>query len=475
MFKKSLIDESILLNDIKHLLQTLFPICRSITGNGVRESLSIMKLITSFNINEYPSGMQCYDWVIPDEWNVTDAYITDSSGKKIVDFKQNNLHLVSYSIPFDGWMTYEELIPHLHTLPNLPNAIPYRTTYYDRNWGFCISYDDFLKLEKNKKYHVHIKSTITPGSLTYGEYALNGKSECEFLFSSYCCHPSLANDNLSGMILWILLLRELKKRELNHKFRFVLVPETIGAIAYLFNNEKTMKNMVGGYILTCVAGPAQFSYKPSFLENHFVDTIVDETFKELQINYKKYEFDVNGSDESHYSAPFFRIPIGTICRDKYYDFDYYHTSLDNLDFIKPESILQTLKVYLSVISKLDSLSPHDISQKITAFNKKTQKAKYKSIMPFCEPMLSKRGLYPTLGGQIEQKALDFSKKHRIRKYYLNKNEIKLTGEQIDAIGWIMFYSDGKTTIEEISAKSGIKKDLLEQMALILVEHELLEM
>ena len=474
---KFIIDENELLKDIDQLLENLFPICRSIMGNGVRESFSILKSITDFQIKEYPSGMQCYDWSIPDEWNIQDAFIEDSSGTKIIDFKKNNLHLVNYSIPIDQCISYDELIQHLHTLPNLPDAIPYRTSYYKRDWGFCLSYNDFIKLKKDEKYHVQINSSIAPGYLTCGEHIFDGQSEQEFLFSSYCCHPSLANDNLSGMILWILLLRELKKQKLNHKFRFVLVPETIGAIVYLFNNEKAMKNIVGGYIFTCVGGPGQFSYKPSFLENNFVDDIVDESFREFDISYIKYKFDVNGSDESQYSAPFFKIPIGTICRDKYYEFNYYHTSLDNLDFIKAESIIQTLQIYLLVISKLDDLSSQDIIQKtrpISTKNNNLNKNIYKSLMPYCEPMLSKRGLYPTLGGQIEQKALDFSKIHRTRDYKLEENITKSTGEEIDAIGWIMFYGDGQTTIEEISKKSGIKQELLQKMAKILVKHSLVE-
>ena len=468
---KFIINETELLNEAERVSEILFPISRSITGNGVRKSLDILKQIAEFDVGEIPSGTKCYDWTVPDEWNIKDAFVEDESRNKIIDFQKNNLHVVNYSIPIDKWVSYEELESHLHTLPNMPDAIPYRTSYYKRDWGFCLTHNDFCKLKKDKKFHVVIDSSLKSGSLTYGEYNLKGKSEKEFIFSSYCCHPSLANDNVSGMILWILLLKILKTSNLNHSYRFVLVPETIGAIAYLAKNEKNMKQVKGGYILTCVGGPSKFSYKPTFLENSFVDNVVDESFKESNIDYTKYAFDVNGSDESQYSAPFFRIPIGTICKDKYYEFDYYHTSLDNLNFIKPKNIIDVLEIYLLVISKLEKMPVELIDNENKNFRRTEKESKrqtIKSMNPYCAPMLSKRSLYPTIGGQIEQKAIDFKKNHRSRNYGNIFEQKKYLGEEIDAISWIMFYADDMTTIKEISKKSGLSQELLQKVSKILV-------
>ncbi len=427
---KFTINETELLNEAERVSEILFPISRSITGNGVRKSLDILKQIVEFDVGEIPSGTKCYDWTVPDEWNIKDAFVEDESRNRIIDFQKNNLHVVNYSIPIDKWVSYEELESHLHTLPNMPDAIPYRTSYYKRDWGFCLTHNDFCKLKKDKKFHVVIDSSLESGSLTYG--------------------------NLSGMILWILLLKILKTSNLNHSYRFVLVPETIGAIAYLAKNEKNMKQVNGGYILTCVGGPSKFSYKPTFLENSFVDNVVDESFKESNIDYTKYAFDVNGSDESQYSAPFFRIPIGTICKDKYYEFDYYHTSLDNLNFISSKGLIDSFKMLKKQ------------NKNFVKTEKESKRQTIKSMNPYCAPMLSKRGLYPTIGGQIEQKAIDFKKNHRSRNYGNISEQKKHLGEEIDAISWIMFYADDMTTIKEISKKSGLSQELLQKVSKILV-------
>ena len=412
--------------------------------------------------------------MIPNEWNILDAYIEDKVGNKIINFKENNLHVVNYSIPIDKLMSFEELKSHIHYLPNMPEAIPYRTSYYKRDWGFCLSYNDFCKLKKDEEYHIVINSTLKPGSLTYGEYIINGNSGKEFIFSSYCCHPSLGNDNLSGMVLWILLLKILKKSKLNHTYRFVLVPETIGAIAYLSKNENKMREVDGGFVLTCVGGPNKFEYKPTFLENSIIDKIVDESFKETGIDYVKYPFDVNGSDETSYSAPYFRIPIGTICRDKYYEFEFYHTSLDNLEFIQAKSIIETLEMYLQIISKLEKTNTFDEQTEKHGIKKgEFKKNTLKSLNPFCEPMLSKRNLYPSVGGQISQKAVNLEKKHRSRNYSDN-NKQAFAAKDIDAISWLMFYADDVTTLKEISKKSGLTEELLEKTINVLTEHNLIK-
>lgn len=455
-------NNSKLLEETETLMTKLFPICRSITGNGVRESLSILREISDFDIKEIQSGTKCFDWEIPDEWNVDSAFLEDENGKKILDFEKNNLHLLNYSIPIEKTITFEELKEHIYTLPSLPQAIPYRTSYYSKNWGFCMSFEQFQSLDPALKYHVNIQTTLEPGAMTYGEKKINGKSGIEFIISTYCCHPSLANDNLSGMILWILLLRELKKRKTTHSYRFIIVPETIGAIAYLAKNQDNMKNISAGYILTCVAGPGKYGYKESFLGNHIIDTISKEVLSESEKNYNLYEFDINGSDETHFSSPYFRIPIGTICKDKYYEFDFYHTSFDNLKFIDSKNIIRSLEIYLKLIDKLECLTN-------SSFKKINEETKYdsvhptllRSLNPCCEPMLSKRGLYPSIGGQVKQTPFKNNDGHNNTNYSLD-GKTENFGVEIDAIGWLMFYADEKTSLEFISKKSKLPITILKK-------------
>ena len=459
-------NNSSLLDESEILMKKLFPICRSITGNGVRESLSILQDISNFQINEIKSGTECFDWIIPDEWNVKSAYLEDENGNRILDFQSNNLHLLNYSTPIDKIITYDELEKHVYTLPNLPDAIPYRTSYYSRNWGFCMSHNQFQSLDRNAKYHVNIDTSLEPGSLSYGEETIHGTSGIEFLFSSYCCHPSLANDNLSGMILWILLLRELKKRKMKHTYRFTMIPETIGAIAYLHKNQNNVKDIFGGYILTCIAGPGKYSYKETFLGNHMLDQVSKEVLSKFEQDYILHEFDINGSDETHFSSPYFRIPMGTICKDKYYEFNYYHTSFDNLDFIDSKNIIKSLEIYLKLIDRLENIS--DLKSTKSIINKTKQKNDIflQSLNPCCEPMLSKRGFYPTIGGQVKQSVFQNSSQHNDTNYSIDKKTQNL-GSEIDAISWLMFYADEKTSLETISKKSKIPililKNVLEKL------------
>ena len=267
------------------LLRTLFPLCRSISGDGLRQTLRGLAEVTPFELHEIPSGTVCYDWTVPDEWNARDAYVADSSGRRLIDFQASNVHLVNYSCPFEGRLTFDELAPHLHTLPALPAAIPYRTTYYNRAWGFCLTHAQFQKLDRNEKYHVVVDTTLAPGALTYGEALLPGTSGREYLVSTYVCHPSLANDNLSGPVLWTLLLAELRKRPLRHSYRFVIAPETIGALAYIARNEAAVRALAGGFVATTVAGPGKFGYKQTFRGDDPIDRVVRLTFKELGLEY----------------------------------------------------------------------------------------------------------------------------------------------------------------------------------------------
>jgi aminopeptidase-like protein len=433
-------DWSRITRDADALLRSLFPICRSITGDGLRETLNRLRAITDFQLHEVPSDTACYDWSVPDEWTVRDAYVADNNDRRLIDFQQNNVHLVNYSVPFEGRLTYYELAPHLHTLPDYPTAIPYRTTYYNRTWGFCLAHEQFQKLDKKAKYHVVVDTTLTPGNLTYGEALLPGSSGDEYLVSTYVCHPSLANDNLSGVVLWTLLLRELRKAPRRHAYRFVIAPETLGALVYISRNEKAVRKLTGGFIATTVAGPGSFGYKCSWRGDALVDRAARLTFRELDFDYIEYPFDANGSDERQYSTPGLRVPIGTICKDKYYEYPGYHTSLDNLDFVHPEALMETLKIYLLAIEKLE------LNQTFSSLN------------PIGEPMLGKRGLYPKVGGSIHQQA------------YGENPPIT----ELDAIRWVLFHADGKTSLLTIAEQTGVPMRLLAEAAQKLVTAGLLE-
>ena len=435
-----------LIQETDQLLKKLFPICRSLTGSGARKTLHTLKKLCEFNIMDIPSGTQCYDWVVPNEWNITDGYIKDNTGKKIIDFKENNLHVINYSEPIDEIIHFSKLKKHLHTLPNMSKAIPYRTTYYKKDWGFCLTYDQFKKLDKNGTYHVFIDSSLKPGSLALGEGLIKGTSGKEFLFSTYYCHPSLANDHLSGIVLWILLYRYMKSRKTKHSYRFVILPETIGAIAYLSQNKKIMKKIKGGFVLTTVAGrQGKVGYKSTFLGNDIMDRIVFQTFKELNINFTQYPFDINGSDESQYSSPGFRIPIGTITKDKYFEYDYYHTSLDNLDFISAENLIKIFRIYVKVIENLE------------------MNVTYNSLCPCGVPQFGKREdlNYPHIGGFQNQRVYDLKKEQR-------------TLSNLNAMKWLMFCVDGKTSLLDISEKSNIPINRLYDTAEKLCVHKLLE-
>lgn len=399
---------------IDDYLHRLFPITRSITGGGNRETLRILQEVVPLEIKEYPSGQHVYDWVIPKEWNIKDAWIKNSKGEKIVDFKKNNLHLVSYSVPVHKKLMFSELKKHLHYREELPEAIPYRTTYYEETWGFCVSYNDLsASFNEKEEYEVYIDSSLANGSLSIGELLIQGKSSKEYLISTYICHPSMANDNLSGVVMTAFLAKELLKKKLNFSYRIIFVPETIGAIAYCANNEKAMKKIDCGFVATTVGGPGQLGYKQSFDKDHFIDRIIEQTFEENNKDYITYPFDIHGSDERQYSSPGFRINMATICKDRYYEYDYYHTSLDDLNFVKGATINYSLMLYLETISKLD--------KNIT----------YKTQYP-CEAMLSKYGLYPKAGGS------------------LLPGDPKINN--LETILWFLFYCDGKTDMFKISEK-----------------------
>lgn len=421
---------------IETYIQRLFPICRSITGNGNRETLNILKEIIPLAIKEYPSGQQVFDWIIPKEWNICDAWIKNSQGIKVVDFKNSNLHVVSYSSPVHKKMSAAELTPHLHYIESQPDAIPYRTSYFNEDWGFCLSYNDFQKYFKQGEYEVFIDSELKQGSLSIGEILIPGKSSKEILISTYICHPSLANDNLSGAVMTAFLAKELSKRELNYSYRIVFVPETIGAIAYCANNKAVIKSIDCGFVVTCVGGAGKYSYKQSFDKSHFINQLIEKMFEEDGLDYVVYSFDIHGSDERQYSSPGFRINIASICRDKYYEYLPYHTCLDNLQFIKAEYINKSLELYLKTVAKIDI------------------NIKYISTNLDCETMLSKHGLYPQKGGGL-----------------LPGKNIE---DELDLILWLLFYCDGTLYLQEIANKMECSIEKLNRIASILESKKLLK-
>ena len=405
---------------IEELLHRLFPICRSITGKGNRETLEIIQETIPISIKEYPTGQNVYDWTIPQEWNVNAAWIKNSKGDKIIDFAKSNLHLVSYSKPINMKLKFSELKKKLFYLEDLPNAIPYRTTYYKDDWGFCISYNDYKGLftDDEEEFEIFIDSNFIDGGLTIGELVIKGKSQKEYLLSCYICHPSMANDSLSGVITTTLLAKELlkKKDSLEHSYRIIFVPETIGAIAYCANNEKIMKKISNGLVLTTCGGPGRFGYKQSWDNSNFINYMIEDIFHENNIDFITYPFDIHGSDERQYSSQGFKINCTTICKDRYYEYDYYHTSLDNLDFVTAKNLNKTLNLYLLLIHKMD------------------KNVFYKNLQPNCEVMLSKHDLYPKTGGSILP----------------NSSLTKL-----DVILWLLYYCNGEISLYEISKKLNI--------------------
>jgi len=366
----------------EHYFDRLWPICRSLTGNGVRESLAILQELIPLQIHETPTGTQAFDWTVPKEWNIKDAYIVTPDGTKVADFKVNNLHVVNYSVPVRKKLDWEELKDHLHTLPDLPNAIPYMTSYCKEYWGFCLSQEVYDALPREGMYEVVIDSSLEEGSMTHGDLILEGESEEEVLFSTYVCHPSMANNELSGPLMAAMLYRnlaQLPKRK--YTYRFVFAPETIGIINYLSLHGRQMKERtVAGYVLTCVGDGGKFTYKRSKHRNSLADRVAEHVLKNQPEPYRIIEFAIGGSDERQYCSPGFNMPVGSVTRSMYLEYPYYHTSLDNKDFVSFEAMERTLELYTNIVHTLELNEC------------------YYNTNPYCEPQLGRRGLYYRFGG-----------------------------------------------------------------------------
>ncbi len=361
------------------LADRLFPIGRSLTGSGVRESLQILKEeIPELQIREVPSGTQVFDWTVPKEWKIREAYIEDETGKRIIDYSQLNLHVVGYSQPVDRVVELEELKKYIYVQPGQPDAVPYVTSYYKERFGFCMSEEQRDSLLPGK-YHMYIDSELFDGSLTYGELIIPGQEEKEILVSTYVCHPSMANNELSGPVLAAALAKALQKQShRRYTYRFVWIPETIGSIMYLSKNLEEMKrNTIAGFVLSCVGDDRTYSYVPSRAGNTLADRAAQNVLHFCYPEYIRYTFLDRGSDERQYNAPGVDLPVCVVCRSKYGEYPEYHTSLDNMSIISPEGLQGSFDVYLSIFEALE----HNA---------------YYRIKCLCEPQLGKRGLYPNV-------------------------------------------------------------------------------
>lgn len=408
----------------------LYPICRSLTGNGVRQSHEILRRHIPLESTEVPSGTQVFDWTVPPEWNIRDAYLKGPDGKTVCSFQEHNVSVLGYSVPIQARMSLEALRPHLRSLPDQPDVIPYLTSYYKEDWGFCLPHR-VLETLPDGEYEVVIDSTLQPGSLTYGEVFLPGESEEEVLVSCYTCHPSLCNDNLSGVVLAALLAERLRECKRRYSYRLLFIPETIGAIAWLALNEERVDRIRHGLVATCLGDPGPSTYKKSRRGNAEVDRAALHVLHHSGQEYSVLEFFPSGSDERQFCSPGFNLPVGSLMRTPYGKFPEYHTSGDNLEFVRPESLEDTFRKYLQVLRVLED------------------NRKYQNLNPKCEPQLGKRGLYSQVGG--------------LKRPVVSQH----------AMRWVLNFSDGEHSLLDIAERSGIEFSAIRNAALTLVDHHLL--
>ena len=417
--------------EMHRLIADLYPICRSITGDGVRKTLDLIRKHIPVEIHEIPSGTKVFDWTVPKEWNIQDAYIKNNKGERVVDFKQSNLHVVSYSQPVHARMTLDELRPHLYSLPDHPYRIPYRTSYYKDSWGFCVSHQQLMGL-KDVEYDVCIDSTLKEGHLTYGECYLRGETTQEIFISCHICHPSLCNDNLSGIALSTFLAKALSSKSLRYSYRWLFIPGTIGSITWLALHEGQVSRIKAGIVVTGVGDSGAVTYKKSRQGNAEIDRAFSYILKASGQGHSIIDFFPYGYDERQYCSPGFNLPVGCFMRTPHGKYSEYHTSDDNLTFVQPEYLEESFTHCLGVVTLLERNKTF-LSQNLR-----------------CEPQLGRRGLYRAIGGESDGA----------------KREM--------AMLWVLNLSDGRHSLLEIAERSSMPFDIVHEAATILVDHGLLK-
>jgi aminopeptidase-like protein len=422
---ESLLDSSMTAtvgSEMHRLIADLYPICRSITGNGVRETLRYIARHVPLSVSEVPSGTTVFDWTVPREWNIRDAWIKNVSGERVVDFRQSNLHVVSYSVPFGGRVPVGELRKHLHSLPDHPDWIPYKTSYYSESWGFCVTANHLSSLT-DPEYDVCIDSTLEDGHLTYGELFLPGESADEVLLSSHVCHPSLCNDNLSGIAVAVLLARWLSSRARRRlSYRFLFIPGTIGSITWLARNQEKLGAIRHGLVLTGLGSAGALVYKRSRRGSADVDRAAAHVLSHESGGHEIRDFFPYGYDERQFCSPGIDLAVGCLSRTPYGEYPEYHTSADNLAFVGPEALEGSFRAAQSILTVLE------------------ENARYINLSPMCEPQLGKRGLYGAMGGAGE------SRMHEL------------------AMLWVLNLSDGRHSLLDIAERSRMAFEIVRMAA-----------
>lgn len=428
---RSVLGSSSLGDRIYSLIRELYPICRSITGEGFRQTLGRIRKEIPLEMHEIPSGTRVFDWTVPKEWNIRDAYVKNTHGERVIDFRRHNLHVVNYSVPVHRKMSLAELRPHLHTLADQPEWIPYRTSYYKENWGFCLSHAQLLTMREDE-YEVFIDSSLENGSLTFGECYLPGENRAEVLVSCHACHPSLCNDNLSGIAVATFLAKYLGEARLRYSYRFLFIPGTIGAITWLSQNEHHVDAIQHGLVLTCVGDSGHITYKKSRRGDAAIDRAVTHVLKHTGRTYDIEHFSPYGYDERQYCSPGFNLPVGCLMRTPHGKFPEYHSSADNLELMDPASLAHSLITCLSVFYVLEN------------------NRSYCNQNPRCEPQLGRRGLYRAMGGNRDEKV------------------------QETAMLWVLNQSDGEHSLLDIAERSGLAFETVHEAAGLLLRHGLLK-
>ena len=414
--------------ELHRWIRDLYPIGRSLTGDGVRETLRRLGELLPLSVREVPSGTQALDWTVPPEWNLRDAWIENSRGERVVDVRRSTLHVVAYSRPVRARLSLAELRPHLFSLPDHPDWIPYRTSYYADGWGFCLS-DRQLSALPDDRYEVCIDATLAPGCLTYGECELPGEIEDEVLVSTHVCHPSLCNDNLSGIVIAAFLGQRLAARRRRHTYRLLFVPGTIGSLTWLAQNEPRLGRIAHGLVLTCLGDGGSPTYKRSRRGNAAIDRAAAHVLA-ARGNHQILDFTPWGYDERQYCSPGFDLPVGCLMRTPQGQFAEYHTSADDLAFVHPEALLDSLEVATAILDLVD------------------RNRVFVNRQPKGEPQLGRRGLYPAVGGgpqRVEQLALL----------------------------WVLNLSDGRHSLLDIAERAGLPFDAVDRAAAALSAHGLL--